>query len=142
MASVIYDSGRADVAAGNITWGGAGTYKVMLADATYTPSTAHDHPNDVTASELTDASYSRKTLAGLSVVVASNRAECRANNVTWTALASSTVAFAIVYKHVADDTDGKLICCIDVADVTIDSGGGDYTIKWNAGSSSGAVYKV
>jgi hypothetical protein len=142
MSSGMYDKGRLEIAKGNVTWGGAGTYKVLLVDETYVFNSAHDFVDDVAAKEVSGTGYTRKTLANLVAAVVANKAECSADNPVWTGLAlgSEKAAGVVVFKQVTNDADSFLICFIDVAD--LDTIGVDTTLKFNGQATSGPVYRV
>ena len=141
MASIMNDSGRKAIA--EAYWlDGARTFKLLLVDDTYVPNAAHDFVNDVVAKELPAAGgYSRKTLAGLAVVVASNRAECRADCPSWSALNDGTIGAAVVYEDMGGaDSANPSVCTIDPADLVTE--GVDTTLQVNGQAANGAVFKV
>lgn len=89
-----------------------------------------------TLDEMDGANYVRKAFAGEALTKDSpnNRSEFDANDITWTALGAGTrsVAGALVYLHVTDDTDSPAIAYIDDGGFPFVANGGDVTIQWNA----------
>lgn len=141
MASTIYNNAKKALNANDWT---AGTWRVLLVDASYTPNIdTHVFVSAVTG-ELTGGTYVRKTLATQSVSVdnATDRANYLADNVTWSALAAggATAAGAVVYKFVTNDADSILFAYVDFADTA--TNGNDFTVKWDGQASNGAVMRV
>jgi hypothetical protein len=143
MASGISDNGRKLIAQGTITWDGAGTYKVLLVDDTYSFSAAHSTVADVVAKEIDSTAhptYSRKTLANRSVAIASNRAQCKADCPIWSLLDAGTLGGAWIYKDGASDAARSLICFLDPADLI--TSGVDVTLQFGGNTTNGPVYQV
>jgi len=91
--------------------------------------------DDLALDECDGANYVRKALANEAVNKddANDRAEFDADDVVWTALGNGTrqIQGALVYKHITDDTDSIPIAWIEYGS-TVNPGGGDHTISWNA----------
>ena len=109
----------------------ADVVKVMLVVG-YTPDIdADDKYSDVSASEVSDASYSAggNELTGLAVSEddTNDRALFNADDLTFTALSVGTPSHAIAY----DDThaDKPLICYWEIGRA---SNGADYTLTWGS----------
>jgi hypothetical protein len=143
MASVIFNNAKKLLGDGTINWP-ANTIRVALVTTAYTPDIdAHLYVSSIT-NELSGTGYSRKDLANKSVVVdnANDRADYKADNVTWTAISASgaTAGAAVVYKFGTVDGDSPLIAYVDITDTIMN--GGDFTIKWDNQASNGAVIRV
>jgi hypothetical protein len=141
MASSIYNNAKFAVNANGWT---SGTWRVLLVNATYSPNIdTHVFVSAVT-NELAGGTYVRKDLAGQAVAVdnANDRADYKADNVTWTALAAggATAAAAVVYKFVTNDADSILIAYVDFPDVV--TNGFDLTVKWDGAASNGRVFSI
>lgn len=139
MASIWYNSGKADVLKGDIDLN-ADDIRVLLATASYTPDPDHDFVNDIT-NELSGGNYVRKALANESVAVdnANDRADFKADNVTWTALTGAP-RYAIYFKQVTSDADHRLLVCNDLGAQSV--AGVDFTIKHDGQASNGAVARL
>jgi len=90
----------------------------------------------VTASEFSDASYSRK---GVSLSITQDDVEDEAvadgGDLTWDTLDGETIQGVLLYKQVGgDDTtpaDDPLIAYITSSDFPLPANGGDVTVQWN-----------
>jgi hypothetical protein len=137
MASAWYDSGLLEVLDGstNLT---TDVIKVLLADASYVPSKAHEFADDVSGDELSGTGYAggfagagRKTLAGKAFANAANLISFTANAVTWSGIDAGTAAWAIIIREVSTDADSPILGYLDHADLVTD--GGDIVLTPNAG---------
>jgi hypothetical protein len=147
MASVVADNFRKRLCDGEVDFVND-DYLIMLCKAAYAPSTSDDVLSDgAIAAELSDATYlangtsGRVTLANKSTTLASNRCECRADNVTYSALDNETVTHVVLYQDLGGaDADNLFCIAFDIADVA--ETGLDLVIKWNAAASNGALFKT
>ena len=89
-----------------------------------------------TLDEMDGANYVRKALANEAVTEdeANDRGEFDADDVTFSALGNGTrsMAAAVVYKFVTDDTDSIPIWYIDDSPFPTNPGGLDFILQWNA----------
>lgn len=141
MASGVYNGGKAGTADGSINLG-ADDMRVLLVNASYTPNPDHKFVSSIT-NELSGTGYSRKALTTETVTQddTNDRAAFSADNLTWTGANFGTPRYAIVYKFNASDASARLFCWIDLGGTTV-TNGGDYTIKFNNGSTSGDLARL
>ncbi len=143
MASGVYNQWKAKNGT-NWTAGAASAYKVMLVTNSYTPNPDHTFPNatGLAANEVTGGSYARQDLPNRAATKddSNDRFDHSADNVVFTALAGPAAPrYAIVYRAVTADTDHELVAWIDLgAGLSVT---GDFTVKWNGGTSSGVVFR-
>jgi hypothetical protein len=129
MASIIYDSFLADLAAGNCTT--ASTYKAMLVTSGYSEDRgAHSKRSSVT-SEVTGTGY---TAGGVTLTLsASLNTTTHTLTLTIPAVswASSTITARklIVYKSTGTAANDNLVACIDNG---VDLVSSSSTMTWNA----------
>jgi hypothetical protein len=132
MADVLYNLAKKEILSGelNLT---SSTLKLLLVGASYTPNADHTvadagGANDVIDHEINPASgyvrghggAGRKTAAGKTFTANNtlDKGEFVFSQLTWTAVASATIAHVILVKEAgADDTATRLIACWDIADV-------------------------
>lgn len=80
--------------------------------------------------ELSDTSYVRKTLSGLSVVSSDADRACDANSVTWSSLGGTQlVSGALVYIDVTTDADHIPVGWFPRS-TAIATTGGNFTLAW------------
>jgi hypothetical protein len=108
------------------------TINVLLVDTNHTFDKTHEFVEDVDTNEASGTGYSRKTLANASIALdaGNDRVEYDADNPTYTALDAGTIAAAIIFKQVTDDTDSPLIAQIDFADLV--TNGSDVELQINS----------
>lgn len=146
MANAVYNNAKKLIGDGTIDWDdGAATFRLLLVNTSYTVNIdTHIYVADITplTNELSGTGYSRKDLTTRTVVVdnANDRADYKADNVTWVGINAGTAAGAIVYKFVSADADSPLICYIDFADTV--TNGGDFTLKFNGDPTNGAIFRI
>jgi hypothetical protein len=142
MATTItaFPKGQTSLASGDVDPAGD-TLKILLLQNSYTYDATDQYVTDLTpATHEHDAGgYARKTLANVTVGDRADGlgAKIDADDVTWTALAVGTLdlRYAVVYQHVTDDTDSRLLWILDFGqDLTPD--GADFRIEW---SSAGMI---
>lgn len=137
MASVIYNSAKANFPNGTVNWV-SDTLKVMLVTSAYTPDPDHEFVTSVNANELSGTGYTagfggagRKSLAS-KVVTKNNtndRAELDAADVLWSAINAGTIRYAVVIKEITNDGASLLVAALDFG-VGIPTTGGDFTAVW------------
>jgi len=141
MASVIYNNAKKLIGDGTINWT-TGTYRIALVGTTYTPDVdAHIYLSSVT-NEITGTGYLRKDTTNRAIVIdtANDRADYKADNITWTAISAGTIGGAVLYKLGTVDGDSPLLAYIDLTDTV--TNGGDFTIKWDGQSSNGRIFSI
>jgi hypothetical protein len=96
----------------------------------------HDAWADVSAKEITDASYTMQALTGKSVTGTGTgtgtavKGKWDAGNVTYNSLTGTDPNYAILYDDsVTAAPIDALICAIELTTTT---NGGNYTLSWNA----------
>ncbi len=117
--------------------------RVALVNASYTPDVDnHDFLDDVVANELSGTGYVRKALTSETVAQdnTNNRGTLSADNPTWTGANFGTAAKAIIYVEGASDAARLLVAYIGFANTV--TNGGDFTLKWNNGSTSGEILRL
>ena len=141
MASLIYNNAKMLIGNGTLNWT-SGTYRIALVTSTYTPDIDnHVYVSSIT-NELTGGNYVRKDTTNRTITVdsANDRADYKADNITWTAINAGTVGAAILYKFNTNDADSQLIAYIDLTDTV--TNGGDFTIKWEGQASNGRIFSI
>lgn len=144
MASRLYNNALELFANADLDWVND-DIRCLLTTSSYTPNQdTHAFVSSVT-NELSGGNYVRKTLAGKATTQddANDRAELSADNVTWTALgaAAGTPLYAVIYKFITNDAASPLIGWVELTSPPAPNGG-DYTVKWNNGSSSGTIFRA
>jgi hypothetical protein len=144
MASAVYNNAKELFANGGLDWN-TDDMRCLLVTSSYSPNIdTHVFVSDVT-NELSGGGYVRKTLTGETVTQnnTDDRADLSADNVTWTALgaAAGTPAKAIIFKFVSVDGDSPIVGHVDLTSPPTPNGG-DYTVKWNNGSTSGDIFRL
>jgi hypothetical protein len=131
MASNLYNPGLLKLLDGTIDFEND-TIKVLLVDDNHSFDKSHEFVDDVDANEVSGTGYSRKTLANKAITLdaGDDQVEFDADNPEYTALDAGTVASAIIYKEVNDDTDSPIIANIDFPDLI--TNGSDVELKINA----------
>ncbi len=131
MASNLYNPGLEKLLDGTIDFEND-TINVLLVDTNHTFDKTHEFVDDVDTNEASGTGYSRKTLANASIALdaANDRVEFDADNPSYTALDAGTIAAAIIFKQVTDDTDSPLIAQIDFADLV--TNGSDVELQINS----------
>ncbi len=133
MANVVYNSFKADNAAGLIDLE-LDAFKAMLVTSTYAPDIdAHSHRDDIT-NEVVGAGY---TLGGMTIpnpTVTQDNANDRAvwdgDDITWAA-STITARGAVIYQDVGTAATDRLVTFLDfVTDQT--STGGNFNLNFNA----------
>ena len=131
MASNLYNPGLEKLLDGTIAFE-SDTINVLLVDTNHTFDKTHEFVNDVDTNEASGTGYARKTLANAAIALdaANDRVEFDADNPSYTALDAGTIAAAIIFKQVNDDTDSPLIAQIDFADLV--TNGSDVELQINS----------
>ena len=135
MANFLYNSAKTGFVNGTIDWDDS-TIKAMLVKDTYTPDKDHKFVADVTpaSNELSDASYSRKTLQNKTVTQddVNDVAKVDSDDLTWTAINAGTAAGMVIYKENTGDADNVLIAYINDGGFPVTTNGGDLIMEFNA----------
>ena len=111
------------------------TIKLLLVDTNHSFTKSHEFVSDIVANEATNSSgsgYERKTLANASIALdtGNDRVEFDADDISYTAIDAGTIASAIIYKEVTNDSDSPLIADIDFTDLV--TNGSDVDLQVNA----------
>jgi hypothetical protein len=121
------------------------TIKLMLVDAGYTFSAAHDYKADIDAisgAEVTGTGYTAGgvTLGTKAVTVVSGTTHFTAANAAW---ASSTISAtgAILYVDTGSAATSALLCYIDF-EGTVASSDGAFTVDWSDTGAAGTVFTL
>jgi hypothetical protein len=143
MASRLFNNALELFSNGDLDWVND-DIRCLLVTSSFTPDQDADVFVSDLSNELSGGAYVRKTLAGKTTTQnnTSDRADLSADNVTWTALqaAAGTPAYAIIYKFITNDAASPVIGWIELTTPPVPNGG-DYTVKWNNGSSSGDIFR-
>ena len=131
MASNLYNPGLEKLLDGTIDFEND-TINVLLVDTSHTFDKTHDFVDDIVANEASGTGYARKTLANAAIALdaANDRVEFDADNPSYTALDAGTIAAAIIFKQVTNDSDSPLIAQIDFADLV--TNGSDVELQINS----------
>jgi hypothetical protein len=142
MATYVYNNAKGALINGTIDLN-TDDIRVLLTTSSYSPDIDADTMVSHVDNECSGSGYARKALSGETVTVnnTDNRADFSANNLTWTAANFGTPAYAVLYKYNSAATAAALICCVDLTPA-VATNGGDYTVKWNGGSSSGDILRL
>lgn len=128
MASGVYTQAKYLIGAGDLDWNSSSVIvRAMLMAPAYTFSNAHQYVSDVSASEVSDASYARVTAATktVSLDLGGGRALFDLDDIIFPMLSTVTVAGVVLYQQIGGDdatpADDPLICFIEVSpDVVAD----------------------
>lgn len=128
----LYPKGREAFLAGDAAWD-SDDFRVIVTDADYVFSTAHDNLDDVAAGGrvATSGALTSKTVTD---------GVADAADVTFAALAGgSTITGVLVYKHTGTESTSRLIAWYDTkADTTainVATNGGDVVVQWSNGAN-------
>lgn len=111
------------------------TVKAALVSGYTRDEDVHDTWSDVSANEITDASYAQQTLASKAVTGTGTgsgtavKGKWDAADVTFASLTGTDPNFLILYDDTPTSPADPLICCMELTTTT---NGGDYVISWNA----------
>jgi hypothetical protein len=135
MANTVYPKAKEAMISGllNLSSGGAGV-GVLLVGTGYTYNGAHEFVSDVSAQELSHASYSRKALGSRTVA----GGVFDAADAVWTAINAGTAKAAIIYQEGASDSARRLVAYIDTAtgvNFPVVYNGGDWELRWDDGAN-------
>ena len=111
------------------------TIKLLLVDTNHSFTKSDEFVSDIVANEATNSSgsgYERKTLANASIALdaGNDRVEFDADDISYTAIDAGTIASAIIYKEVTNDSDSPLIADIDFTDLV--TNGSDVDLQVNS----------
>ena len=118
MANAVYPKGKKAILDGDVDFL-TDTIKIVLVDATYTYSTAHDFLDDIAAGDrvATSAALSSKTTTDGAFDAA---------DVTFTSLSGNTVTSWVLFKDTGSAATSQLIAYFDTV-----SGGGALSFQPN-----------
>ncbi|MGA1077024.1 MAG: hypothetical protein ACO307_18145, partial [Ilumatobacteraceae bacterium] len=121
MANAVYPKGKKAILDGDVDFL-TDTIKIVLVDATYTYSTAHDFLDDIAAGDrvATSAALSSKTTTDGAFDAA---------DVTFTSLSGNTVTSWVLFKDTGSAATSQLIAYFDTV-----SGGGALSFTPNGGN--------
>ena len=121
MANAVYPKGKKAILDGDVDFL-TDTIKIVLVDATYTYSTAHDFLDDIAAGDrvATSAALSSKTTTDGAFDAA---------DVTFTSLSGNTVTSWVLFKDTGTASTSQLIAYFDTV-----SGGGALSFTPNGGN--------
>ena len=145
MASALYNSAKKKLIDGSIDLD-TDTIKVALVTSSYVPNIdTHDFFDDIT-NEVSASGYTAGGAAlankAITVDTTNDRAYLDADDTTWTAGATITARYAILYKSTGTSSTSPLIGYIDfVTDRSVQSGEIFY-ITWAAPGSGAILYLV
>ena len=111
------------------------TIKLLLVDTNHSFTKSDEFVSDIVANEATNSSgsgYERKTLANASIALdaGNDRVEFDADDISYTAIDAGTIASAIIYKEVTNDSDSPLIADVDFTDLV--TNGSDVDLQVNS----------
>lgn len=128
MANAMYPIGLKAILDGDVDML-ADDIKVVLLDAGYTYSAAHDFLDDIsgTAIVATSANLASKTTTG---------GVFDAADVTFSSLTGDDVVAYVVYKDTGSSATSRLLCYVDTAADTsailVEPDGTDFTLRWSS----------
>lgn len=115
---------------------GSDSIKCILVSGYTLDEDVHDAYGDVSADEITDASYSAATLSSLSVTSTGTgtgtacKGKWDAADVTFASLTGTDPNYAILYDDAVTGTIADSL--IGAWELTTATNGGDYKLQWNA----------
>lgn len=115
---------------------GADTITCALVSGYTIDEDVHDLWADISANEITDASYSAQSLTGLSVTSTGTgtgtacKGKWDAGNVTFSSLTGTDPNYAILYDDTLTGTIADSL--IGAWELTTATNGGNYQLAWNA----------
>jgi hypothetical protein len=141
MANITTNEGIESVIDRNIDWIND-TIKAMLVGSGYTPNKDNQFIDDGGANDPVDhriAGTTDQTLGSKATGkdTTGDFAYLDAADPTFTAVASGTIAYVVIYKSTGNDATSKIIAVLDVTDTP--ANGGDITIAFAAPASGGIV---
>lgn len=126
MASDVYTRGKFELARGTLDWPAdlfpLNVFRCLLVTPGYVYNAAHQFVPDVTAFEVSDASYARQDVLGRTAVLdlGGDRGLLDANDTLFPLLDVVSVGGAIIYKQLGGDDltpdDDPLLCFVDIPD--------------------------
>lgn len=136
MANTVSDAARAAFLGGDLDWL-VDNIKVVLLDATYTYSSAHDNLNDIGGGAIVATSgnlASKTATAGVA----------DAADVTFTALTGDPITQMWVYKDTGVSSTSTLICFYDndsnSAPIAVTPDGTNVIVSWS--NSSTKMFRI
>lgn len=136
----LFNSGKKGLLDGSINWV-TDTIHAMLVDDEYAFNPDHAVVDDLVASEVAGAGYSRQSLGTKAAAQndTSDRGELDAADLQWAGIDAGTVGGVVLYKLVNDDTDSVLIAFIDSGGFPVPTNGTNLDVQW---ASSGLVHGI
>lgn len=139
MASIVFTNALRALLSGEIDMHTAGDdirVALLMTNNTAAAEADSDVVSDIsTLDECDGANYVRKALANEAVAAddANTRGEFDADDVVWSSLGNGTreIEGALLFKFDTDDDSSVPIAWIEFA-ASVNPGGGDLTIQWNA----------
>jgi hypothetical protein len=139
MASGVYSEFLVQACQGNILWkaSGGSTLKAQLTNSSYvftnTLAETHDFRDDVTGDKTAGTTDQTLTLVDPATDTTNNQVELDASNdLTYTAVASGTVAGIVIYKNVGSASTDNLVAYFDFSGGNITANGGDIVVSFHA----------
>jgi len=133
MANAIYPSAREGFLAGSIDWDANSFRAVLIDTGTYTYSSAHDFYNDLSGVVGTES--------GLFAGKTTTSGVADADDITFTAVAGSTIEAIVIFKDTGNVATDSLICYIDTGTgFPVTPNGGDITVSWDSGANK--IFKL
>lgn len=132
MASIIYNSFKADIMSGNIDLD-TDTIKVLLVTSSYTPNAAHAKLSSITNEVASGSGYTTggKVIANKTVALVGSNGVFDGDDVTWTS-STITARGAVLYKSRGGAASAdELLAYIDFT-TDKSSSDGNFSIQWNA----------
>lgn len=143
MANAIYNSAKKKLIDGSIDLD-SDTIKVALVQSGYTPNIdSHDFFDDIT-NEVSASGYTAGGAAlankAITVDAANDRAYLDADDTSWSAGATITARYAVIYKSTGTASTSPLIGFIDFGTDRSVPSGDVFLMQWSAPSSGGILY--
>lgn len=127
MANLLYPAGKKAILDADVDFL-VDTIKIALVKTAYVYSSAHDFLDDLGANRVgTDATLGGKSTTG---------GVFDATDPTWTALSSTEVSYAVIYKDTGVDATSQLIAYLDtITGFPFTPSGADYTVVFDSGAN-------
>lgn len=150
----LYDSGLKEYFNGAQDWD-TNPHRLVLLDATYTPSAAHDTYSDISGDEVTDLDYDPQDMGSETVTLVSGVVQCDAADVSFGTNVSITATYAAIVEGTVAGATGtdKLVGYLKLhgGGQPVTSSNSVFSIAWasdgifkiqNGGTSSGRISQI
>jgi hypothetical protein len=128
-----FQIGNEDFYDGTTPWSTSVDHRMLLLTSSHTPDPDADFVSDISANEVSDASYSRVAVASEAIVVddANNQIELDCGDVTFPTLDNVSPAYSNIFVYNAADS-AAVLKVTNTLTAPPTANGGDYVIQPSA----------